>query len=255
MFILTISTFPFRRSLTLTRSLQLSTCILDPRLHTPEKTLYRSSFLFTVVCAIASRYHPSRTTLYPILMNFARLAAGTAIISGRKSLEACQAYILLSQYPMPARRWSEDRSWMYLGCAIRMATDLNLHHPPVLEGGEPAVTISTIMETEWQSREILNRTRCWLGCFNADKAMSTQFGKPTTLREGVYRLHPFLSSSFVLVCALTNDDVRLDVPPPPAQHLRFGRRSRMVVSHSLRMEIRYSSLCLFGTVKRDIGFS
>jgi Fungal specific transcription factor domain len=99
---------------------------------------------------------------------------------------------------------------MYLGCAIRMATDLNLHHPPVLEGGEAAVTISTIMVVEWQSREILNRTRCWLGCFNSDKAMSTQFGKPTTLREGEYwnRCDGFR----------TNLAFRLDVPATTEKH-------------------------------------
>ena len=180
-------------------------------------------------------------------MNYACLAAGTAIISGRKSLETCQAYILLSLYPKPARRWAEDRRWMYLGCAIRMATDLNLHNPAVLEGGEPAVTISTIMDVEWQSREILNRTRCWLGCFNADKAMSTQFGKPMTLREG---------SSSSLISYLCRRGVlkeriyRLDVP---AKYVR--RRGRMVVSYSFRMEIRHPSMRTFRSFQRNFKLS
>jgi hypothetical protein len=51
---------------------------------------------------------------------------------------------------------------LFLGCAIRMATDINLHHPPVLVGGKTATTMDTIMEDEAQSREILNRTRAWL---------------------------------------------------------------------------------------------
>ncbi|GJJ14429.1 hypothetical protein Clacol_008693 [Clathrus columnatus] len=35
----------------------------------------------------------------------------------------------MSVYAVPARRWEEDRSWLYLGLAIRIATDLNLHQP------------------------------------------------------------------------------------------------------------------------------
>jgi hypothetical protein len=52
-------------------------------------------------------------------MHFAQLAAGTALISGSKNVEMCQAYILLSLYPVPARKWEDQRSWLYLGLAIR----------------------------------------------------------------------------------------------------------------------------------------
>jgi len=52
-------------------------------------------------------------------MHFAQLAAGTALISGNKNVEMCQAYILLSLYPVPARKWEDQRSWLYLGLAIR----------------------------------------------------------------------------------------------------------------------------------------
>lgn len=52
-------------------------------------------------------------------MHYAQLAAGTALISGQKTVEVCQAYILLSLYPVPVRRWEDNRSWLYLGLAIR----------------------------------------------------------------------------------------------------------------------------------------
>jgi hypothetical protein len=52
-------------------------------------------------------------------MHFAQLAAGTALISGHKCVELCQGYILMSLYPMPAKRWEEERGWLYLGLAIR----------------------------------------------------------------------------------------------------------------------------------------
>ena len=57
-------------------------------------------------------------------MHYARLAAGTALIGGQKSVESVHAYILLSLYPVPAHKWEEDRSWIYLGVAIRLVNIL-----------------------------------------------------------------------------------------------------------------------------------
>lgn len=59
-------------------------------------------------------------------MHFAKSAAANALIDGWKSVELCQAYILMSIYAVPARRWEEDRSWLYTGLAIRFA----LFSPP-----------------------------------------------------------------------------------------------------------------------------
>lgn len=105
-------------------------------------------------------------------MHFARSAAASSLIDGFKSVELCQAYLLMSTYSVPARRWEEDRSWLYLGLAIRIATDLNLHQPS-----------STKPTSEKHERELLNRTRTWLICFNLDRSMSTQLGKPSTIKE------------------------------------------------------------------------
>ena len=38
---------------------------------------------------------------------------------GWKSVELAQAYIIMSVYGVPARRWEEDRGWLYTGLAIR----------------------------------------------------------------------------------------------------------------------------------------
>ncbi|KAI9508705.1 hypothetical protein F5148DRAFT_1148845 [Russula earlei] len=112
--------------------------------------------LFTVVFAISLRYSEKRE-VYPTAVHFAKTAAANALIDGRKSVELCQAYILLSIYAVPARRWEEDRSWLYTGLAIRIATDLNLH---ILPPKKPT--------TEQQELEMLNRTRIWIICFNID---------------------------------------------------------------------------------------
>ena len=52
-------------------------------------------------------------------MHFAKHSAATALIDGWKSVELCQAYILMAVYAVPAKRWEEDRSWLYTGLAIR----------------------------------------------------------------------------------------------------------------------------------------
>jgi hypothetical protein len=73
----------------------------------------------TTVCAIASRFSAERPGLYARLMHFAQLAASTTLITGTKNVEMCAAYILLSLYPIPAKRWEDQRSWLYLGLALR----------------------------------------------------------------------------------------------------------------------------------------
>ncbi|KAJ7153988.1 hypothetical protein C8R43DRAFT_443959 [Mycena crocata] len=155
--------------------MNVSTSALDPVLHTPQKTFFRSPFLFTVVCALASRFYSDRPELYPRAMHFAQMAAGTALISGHKCVDLCQGYLLMAAYPVPARRWDEDRGWIYLGLAIRMATDLNLHLPS---------TAAPLNETH--AREMLNRTRTWLHCFNLDRSMGSEYGKSPAIRNNDY---------------------------------------------------------------------
>ena len=110
--------------------------LLDPKLHTATSIFQRCPFLFTVsayrlfsfsmaclslsiVCAVSSRYYGDKSEIYPVAMHFAKHSAANALIDGWKSVELCQAYILMSIYAVPARRWEEDRSWLYTGLAVR----------------------------------------------------------------------------------------------------------------------------------------
>lgn len=113
-------------------------------------------------------------------------------------MELAQAYILLSVFTVPERRWEENRGWLYIGLASRyvcdsshvdlfpfprsmlmdvlffhsLATDLNLHQ------------VSPIKPTtERQEREMLNRVRLWLNCYNLDRSTATQYGKPNSIKE------------------------------------------------------------------------
>ncbi|KAK7690923.1 hypothetical protein QCA50_006026 [Cerrena zonata] len=155
--------------------MNISLNILDPELYTPQKTYWRSPFLFTVICAVASRFYTPRPDLYPQAMHFARLAAGTALIGGRKNVEMVQAYLILAMNPVPCRRWEDDRSWVFLGLAIRIATAINLHLP-----------LNQKPKNEQHAREMLNRTRTWLTCFNLDRSFGSQYGKPPIISNTDY---------------------------------------------------------------------
>lgn len=100
------------------------------------------------------------------------------------------AYILLALYPIPVKRYEDDRSWIFLGMAIRyvvpnltsynkhsrvlipprMAMDLNLHIRSTVKPRDPL-----------HARELLNRTRVWLNCYNVDRSMGTQHGRGPTI--------------------------------------------------------------------------
>ncbi|KAF8625539.1 hypothetical protein AX15_005306 [Amanita polypyramis BW_CC] len=157
-------------------NMNLSVSLLDPVLYTALNTFFRSPFLFTVICAVASRFYSKRPDLYQQVMHYAQEAAGRALISGKKDVDMCHAYILLSLYPLPAKRLEDQRSWLYLGLAIRVATELNLHLP-----------VTTIPQEEKPAREVLNRTRVWINCFNLDRSTGGQYGKPPTINPRDYQ--------------------------------------------------------------------
>ena len=97
-----------------------------------DRMMDLNSRCLVAVCAIASRHYAARPDLYNHAMKFARLAAGTALIGGQKSVEVVQAFLLLSLYPVPSRKWEDDRSWIYLGVSIRCVRRTGDFVPPIL---------------------------------------------------------------------------------------------------------------------------
>ena len=82
--------------------------------------------------AIASRYASSlginlkKGNIYPDAMARARLVAAIAFVAHGKSVESCQAYILLTLYGNPIRAGEEDKAWQFSGLAIRYASRSSL---------------------------------------------------------------------------------------------------------------------------------
>ncbi|KAJ6630715.1 fungal-specific transcription factor domain-containing protein [Mycena sp. CBHHK59/15] len=138
--------------------------ILDPDLHgNPANVIWTCPFLFTVICATASRFYTLRPSLYQTAHSLARDAAAKALIDGSRSVDVCQAYLLLGVYPVPKKKFVDDRSWLFMGVSIRMAIELELNQPS---------SVSVYGE-----RESLNRTRTWLNCYCVDGSHAIQFGK------------------------------------------------------------------------------
>lgn len=105
--------------------------LLDPEWHTPQFVCGRSPFLFTVILAIASRYYARRPDLHAQCLRQATKEAFNCLERGFKSVEIVQAFLLLTMWGQPARRFEEDKSWIFAGIAFRVATDLNLHRKSI----------------------------------------------------------------------------------------------------------------------------
>ncbi|KAF7373012.1 hypothetical protein MSAN_00508600 [Mycena sanguinolenta] len=149
-------------------------CLLDPVLYTPNSTFARCPVLFAVVCAISSRYYADKSEIYPIAMHFAKRSAANALNEGWKTIELCQAYLLLSIYAVQMPNWEQDCSWLFTGVAIRLATELNLNQEPIGTAAQA--------DEKWE-RELLNRTRVWMNCFIMDHFIATQSGKPPAIKS------------------------------------------------------------------------
>ncbi|CAE6502487.1 unnamed protein product [Rhizoctonia solani] len=143
--------------------------IIDPRIHNMMRIKSRSEILFTAICAIASRYWTERPDAYTMLMPYTQTAVQVSL-DGPKSIESCQALLLLSIYHPPTQNWEDDRSWLYLGHAIRLAQDLQLN-----------TWDAKAYFGETEDPEVLNGARTWLLCFKMDCELATFYGRPATI--------------------------------------------------------------------------
>ncbi|KIK59748.1 hypothetical protein GYMLUDRAFT_44187 [Collybiopsis luxurians FD-317 M1] len=208
--------------------------ILDSEMHTPEKLIWTCPFLFTVICSTASRYCTTKPGLYALAKDFAREGAGKALVDGSKSIDICQAFLILGVYPSPKKRWAEDRSWLLMGVAIRMAQELELNLPPPPDCDE---------------REALNRTRTWLNCYCVDGSHAIQFGKLPMLRlddymartsQDWYRSSPMNTAYDVHLCAYVQILILMAEWRSAMQDEQHSQKGFDVVTRATETEARLS---------------
>ncbi|KAI0263263.1 hypothetical protein BC834DRAFT_325863 [Gloeopeniophorella convolvens] len=140
--------------------------LLDEAIHSAASVMRRCPFLFTVVCAVSSRYYTKRPGLYKLSVHFAKASAASAFIDGWKCVEMCQAYLILTAYAAPTQRFEDSRSGFYSGIATRIALELGLNRD---SSARPL--------DERHERELLNRRRTWMICSIMDGSTSLETGK------------------------------------------------------------------------------
>ncbi|QRW10677.1 Fungal specific transcription factor domain [Ceratobasidium sp. AG-Ba] len=146
--------------------------LLDPRLHSPRTVLQRCPLLFTVVLAIASRDYQDRPDLHAHLMQHAKLSAAAALTDGWKSADTVQALLLMASYPPPVARYTEDRTSLYIGMAVRMALDRNLDRASGVQWRTPE-----------EKAELDNHIRTWRACVLLDRSSAVKFGRNPSIRD------------------------------------------------------------------------
>lgn len=176
--------------------------LLDQHLHTAANLIWTDHFLFTVseyiapvsllpdptfplVCATAAKFYTARPELHQLCTDFAHDAAGQALVSGAKTLETVQAYMVLGVYPTPKRRWADDRSWEFMGLAIRYVR--TIVRPLRMSSFLPRLALELELQKPLPSgmvstREGLNRIRTWLNLLCVDASHAVQFGKVPMLQ-------------------------------------------------------------------------
>ena len=156
--------------------------LLCPESNSATDVCARSSFLFTVICAVGARFHPD-PDLESRCYEEAHLAFLNAIASGDSSLEACQACLILTVWSH-APKLAEDRprlASLYFGMAVRLGLEIGLFRPPAFADKLPianGAVITTGATTPWMAishvpddvqRAALDRERTYLLLFVIDR--------------------------------------------------------------------------------------
>ncbi|MCO5590092.1 hypothetical protein L7F22_044061 [Adiantum nelumboides] len=152
--------------------------IFDPFLHSVTYVRNRSALLTTVIAALAARLSDEgRHAKLAVVLesHWRQKLLPESILGGYKSAELAQAFLVLAIYHKPTNRLSEDRSWQYLGFAIRIATEIGVNR--LTQPNDEA------KDNEQVRRRIRNRHRLWISLWLTDRSLSLQTGRPATVAE------------------------------------------------------------------------
>lgn len=127
-------------------------------------------------------------------MHIARNEAATAVMNGWKSIELAQAFILLALWAPPAKKWEEERGYLYTGIATRSVYVLDIHLSYLTAALSYSIAIdlnahrcsTESPKNEEEDREELNKHRLWMICFETDWAMAAHYGKPAAVKANQY---------------------------------------------------------------------
>ncbi|KIJ69549.1 hypothetical protein HYDPIDRAFT_172916 [Hydnomerulius pinastri MD-312] len=148
--------------------------LFDPQLHSVDYVRSKCPLLFTtLIMAGCKFFEPS---LYKECLRLAHEMAVRAFSEGWKRVEVVQAFACLTYW----REQDDNRTWMYIGYACRMAVELGLNR---------FVAKPPANETEFQLLERRNRERTYLVLFVHDRSLSMQTGRHWMLPEDDFIRH------------------------------------------------------------------
>ncbi|GAA5942811.1 Zn(II)2Cys6 transcription factor [Sporobolomyces koalae] len=188
--------------------------ILDPARHTAPWVCQKSPFLFTVMLAVASRFH-SDPTLHNKIYEEAHQCFVDCLSMGERSVEAVQACCILTVWTYPPKGEGDDagreerpkRAWLYFGMAVRLGLELGLFRPPAWVDYHLSKPGTSGRSNPWINLprsgpeavgeediwDALNKERTWLMVFVIDRNMSAVMGRPYQIHEAkplMLPLHP-----------------------------------------------------------------
>ncbi len=147
-------------------------CVLDPIIHNVNTVKESSNFLFTVILAIATSVDrsPRATQQFEQLRALVDSLVVEILSRNVKSVEVVKGLIVWPMWAHLTPLMAEDRAWLLIGTAARMAKELDL-----------AMREDTPQEDEKARRHARDRSRTWALAAIMERSFSSFSGqRPNT---------------------------------------------------------------------------
>jgi hypothetical protein len=184
----------------------------------PISTLNACPLLFWCIVVTASRNLPLQQDLFRDLCKLLPSLLSELMIQRTTSVHSIQALLILSMWPLPVQRQSEDMRWIHSGIAMQMALQAGLHQV----GYEHEYRAFTGFRNHNDEQKHTRIWRCW--CFvNAMYGQIPIFLSIRLLNENS------LSCELGLPCLVPFDALELKPTDEAALPAEFSSRLRIAL--------------------------
>jgi hypothetical protein len=136
---------------------------------TVETVRASSTTLFTAIMLVAALYMPGREALHETLHGLFMGLVSSVMFDRFHTLDDIRGLAI-------AAFWQPYLSWKLSGMAIRMATELNLHHAFYTAFADQTVSVE-------ERNDCLEKTRLWYLLYVLDHQSSITYGRPPVMSE------------------------------------------------------------------------
>ncbi|KAI5480153.1 Zn(2)-C6 fungal-type transcription factor [Pseudohyphozyma bogoriensis] len=150
--------------------------LLNPTIHTPTYLREVSPFLTTALCATAAMYCPLSSHLVAPLRAHGNYISVRIFAEGYKSVEICQGLLFLVNWAPPANNWVEDRSWVWMGQALRIACEIRLDAGFNDDDFQHLSSMTRLPASNYALLSV-DRQRTWSLLFSTELVMSVNTGR------------------------------------------------------------------------------